>query len=199
VTQLSNMNILVDPDALGGNGRGIMFGAVVGLTPAAIMLMASRARGVIAAALSVERAFALDIAPMPGGSCRTYRPITLVSVEAHACTETGISAQERCTTLRALGAWDASPADFRAPGHVIVTVVPSRLAVAGQPAVLSEIAYRHAARNEGALAIAWTDVLDDRGSIASVSYCRALAAECGLPCLELRDGATIRAAIASAA
>lgn len=180
----SSVSILVDGGNMGESGRGIVFVDTARLTAKDIMLMATYARGVISVALPLERACALDLAPMRGGVIRPGRPITYASVEALACTETGISAAERCTTMRALGSLQASPADFCSPGHVIVTVVPRRQDRLGQLVPLNERAFHLAAQESGALAIAWSDVLDGHGNVASAHECRRLAAQLGLRLLE---------------
>lgn len=178
------MSILVDEGRGGEGGRGVVFVDTARLTAADVALMATYARGVISVALPLERACALDLAPMRGGTIRPGRPITYASVEALACTETGISAAERCTTLRALGAWHAGPGDFCSPGHVIVTVVARRLATEGPALPLNERAFHLAVRESGALAIAWCDILDKHGEVASVHECRRLAGQLGLRLVE---------------
>lgn len=185
---MTRLTILVDPAARGGRGRGILFADAARITAEDVNAMVTHARGLIAVAMPQARICALDLPPMPGASMRAGRPLTFANVEARTCTATGISAAERAETLRALAALSASPADFVAPGHVIVTAVLDRIAPDGEGVPLSERAHRLAAR-QGALAIAWADVLADHGDLASTAECEALAQRQGFALLSLVDPA----------
>jgi len=169
-----NLTVLVDeaPDS----GRGIMFCNAGGITAADVNMMATHGRALIGAVLSRARAFALDLAPMRGAQPRIGRPQFLASVEAAACTETGISAHERALTLGALGDWSSTPASFHSPGHVF-PAVPAENPTAWQ---ISDIAYHFCGIRTGALATAWCDILDSRGNVASANWCRDLAHTLGL-------------------
>ncbi|MGL6043367.1 MAG: 3,4-dihydroxy-2-butanone-4-phosphate synthase, partial [Sandaracinobacteroides sp.] len=58
------LTILVDRTSLGGRGRGIFFAQGDRVSADEINEMARSGRGLIAAALTAERAFALGIAPL---------------------------------------------------------------------------------------------------------------------------------------
>lgn len=176
--------ILVDPGHAEGRGRGILCCDTAGIDAGKVNALVTHARGLVAVAMTLERACALDLPPMRGAIQRGDRPMTLANVESIACKETGISARERALTLNALGGWGASPADFSSPGHIIVTVVPKRLPTEGSAPILSELAFQFFAKERGALAIAWSDILDDEGELADVEACRALAREIGAQLLE---------------
>lgn len=166
-----------------GGGRGILFRDAGRMSAADVNMMARHGRGLIGAVLGVGRAFALDLAPMRGAVQRIGRPRFLASVEALACSETGISARERAITLAALGSWSSTPASFRHPGHV-VPAIPAEDRADWQ---LSDIAYHLCGIRDGALATAWCDVLDDRGNVAGARWCRDLAAGLGIPILTDED------------
>lgn len=65
-------------------------------------------------------------------------------------------------------------AGFPTPRQVIVTVVPSHFVTDLDVTILSETAWRMAARDQGALSMAWSDILDDAVDIPNASYCRSL-------------------------
>lgn len=177
--------VMVAPGSAGGRGSGILFRDTAGITGDHVNFMTLAARGLVAAALPLSRACALDLPPSAGARTLPGRPIMFANVEAYGCAGTGISAAERAQTLRRLGALVASPADFVTPGHIIVTVVPDRAGFAGP---LSEVALRYAARESGALAISWSDILDDAGEVASTDHCRALARRHGLRIVDVEAG-----------
>lgn len=178
------LSVLVDQSALNGRGRGILFQAAESISADDVNMMAQHGRGVIGAALTADRAFALGLSPMSDGRQRANAPQYMASVEAKACTETGISAAERALTLRTLAAADCNAADLVSPGHIMPAVVPTQAQVDSRIEVL---AYHHAARFNDALAIAWCDILDASGEVADADQCSALAQSLSLP-LYIRVG-----------
>ncbi len=178
------LSVLVDRSALNGRGRGILFQAAESISADDVNMMAQHGRGVIGAALTADRAFALGLSPMNDARQRANAPRYMASVEAKACTETGISAGERALTLRTLAAVDCSTADLVSPGHIMPAVVPPQAQVDSRIEVL---AYHYAARFNDALAIAWCDILDASGEVADADHCSALAQSLSLP-LYIRVG-----------
>ncbi len=92
--------------------------AAAHVTPEAIAFMATHGRGLICAALEGETLDHLQIPLMVRDNTSPFETAFCVSVEARHGTSTGISAQDRSRTIRALIAPDAKPADFVKPGHV---------------------------------------------------------------------------------
>ena len=161
--------ILLDDAALAGAGRGIFFMDAAGITAADVNRMATHGRGVISASMSLSRAFALGIGRMERARVRPDCPAFLASVEASACCETGISAEERALTLRTLGRAETAPGDLKSPGHIMPAVVMENRSVLpdfGQAIVAAS----------GGLVAAWCDILDHRGNVAGTRDVLALAA-----------------------
>jgi 3,4-dihydroxy 2-butanone 4-phosphate synthase/GTP cyclohydrolase II len=90
------------------------------VTSAAIAFMVTHGRGLVCVALTGPRLDALDLAPMvpPERHTEAHGTAFTVSVDAAHGTTTGISAQDRATTIRALLDPASRPADLRRPGHV---------------------------------------------------------------------------------
>ena len=86
-------------------------------TPETINFMATYAKGLICTPMEGERLDALDIAPMVANNTDNHETAFTVSVDA-VTTDTGISAFERCQTVRLLIDPSAKPSSFRRPGHV---------------------------------------------------------------------------------
>jgi 3,4-dihydroxy 2-butanone 4-phosphate synthase/GTP cyclohydrolase II len=86
-------------------------------TPEAIAFMAAYGRGLICTALEGELLDRLHIPQMVQDNSSPYETAFCVSVEAREGTTTGISAQDRAITVRALISEYAVPSDFVKPGH----------------------------------------------------------------------------------
>ena len=86
-------------------------------TPETINFMATYAKGLICTPMEGERLDTLDIAPMVANNTDNHETAFTVSVDA-VTTDTGISAFERCQTVRLLIDPSAKPSSFRRPGHV---------------------------------------------------------------------------------
>lgn len=165
------ITILVDRNGGRGPGRGIMLAPARHVSAATINDMALYGRGVISACLTVERAFALGLRTMARAVGREGMPRFMVSVEAAACTETGISAAERALTLRVLGDPASKPQDLHMPGHIMPCLPPDD----GEGDGLLATATRYMAAVSGAPVAAWCDILDESGGLASAEHCVALA------------------------
>ncbi|MGH9044482.1 MAG: bifunctional 3,4-dihydroxy-2-butanone-4-phosphate synthase/GTP cyclohydrolase II [Acidimicrobiales bacterium] len=74
--------------------------------------------GVICAPLTPQRADDLELALMVSENTESQRTAFTVSVDARHGTTTGISAQDRATTIAALVDPKTEPQDLRRPGHV---------------------------------------------------------------------------------
>ena len=87
------------------------------VTPEAVNFMATYAKGLICTPMEGDRLDALDITPMVANNTDNHETAFTVSVDA-VTTDTGISAFERCQTVRLLIDPSAKPSSFRRPGHV---------------------------------------------------------------------------------
>ena len=109
------MVVVVDDEDRENEGDIII--AAEHVTPEAINFMATYAKGLICTPMEGERLDALNIPQMVANNTDHHETAFTVSVDAYD-TETGISAYERCQTVKRLIDPQAKPADFRRPGHV---------------------------------------------------------------------------------
>ncbi len=109
------MLVVVDDEDRENEGDLII--AADKVTPEAVNFMATYAKGLICTPMEGDRLDALDIAPMVANNTDNHETAFTVSVDAVA-TDTGISAFERCQTVRLLIDPSAKPSSFRRPGHV---------------------------------------------------------------------------------
>jgi 3,4-dihydroxy 2-butanone 4-phosphate synthase/GTP cyclohydrolase II len=150
------------------------------ITPDLINFMIKRAGGLICLALPGERADQLDLAPMAESNPDEYRTAYTVSVDASPRfgVTTGISAQDRATTIRTVVDPATVPADLRHGGHVF----PLRARDGG---VLQRVGHTEAAVDLARLAGVYPagvicEILNDDGTTAKRPQLEAFAKEHGL-------------------
>src|SRR3954462_9336835 len=110
------MVILTDDEDRENEGDLVM--AAEKVTPAAINLMATPARGLICLSLTDERLRQLNLPLMVQDNTSPYQTAFTVSIEASRGVTTGISAADRARTIQAAVAKDAKPGDLVRPGHI---------------------------------------------------------------------------------
>lgn len=111
------MIIVVDDEDRENEGDMII--AARHASPEAINFMSREGRGLICAALTEERCSELYLHPMVQSNTSLHETAFTVSVDliGHGTT-TGISAQDRSKTIRALINADTKPEDLGRPGHI---------------------------------------------------------------------------------
>lgn len=90
------------------------------VTPDLINFMALHGRGLICVTLTPDWCERLQLHPMVYHNTDSFQTAFTVSVDAHPKygVTTGISAQDRATTIQVCVAPDAVPSDLRRPGHI---------------------------------------------------------------------------------
>lgn len=88
-------------------------------TPEVINFMSTHGRGLICTPITEERCKELDLQPMVMDNTSLHETAFTVSIDllGHGCT-TGISAQDRSKTVKALVNPDTRAADLGRPGHI---------------------------------------------------------------------------------
>jgi 3,4-dihydroxy 2-butanone 4-phosphate synthase len=88
------------------------------LTNETMAVMIRECSGIVCLCLSADKVRALDLPPMAQENGSRYGTPFTVSIEAREGVTTGVSAQDRVTTIRTAIAPDARPQDLVRPGHV---------------------------------------------------------------------------------
>lgn len=109
------MVVITDDENRENEGDVIVAAETV--TPEHITFMATCACGLICAPITAERAAELDL-NVPGGIADHFRTAFTQSVDIRKNTTTGISAYDRCATVKALIDPAVRPQDFNSPGHL---------------------------------------------------------------------------------
>ena len=150
------------------------------VSPELINFMIKKAGGLICLALTSERADALGLALMSETNLDDYRTAYTVSIDASPRfgVTTGISAQDRATTIQVAVDPAAVPSDLRRGGHVF----PLRARDGG---VLQRVGHTESAVDLARLAALYPagvicEILNEDGTTAKRPQLEAFAAEHGL-------------------
>ena len=109
--------IVVDDEDRENEGDLVMPAEFV--TPEAVNFMVTYARGQLCMPMTADRLAELDIPMLPSRHSDSSMPTAFTMPVDYAIdTTTGISAQDRAATIRALIDPDARPEDFIQPGHL---------------------------------------------------------------------------------
>jgi len=108
--------IVVDDDSRENEGDLVIAAEMV--TPELINLMAQEARGLICMPIPGERLDELNIPQMVSDNTTSHGTAFTVSVDVLAGATTGISAQDRAATVKAIMDPATRPEDLGRPGHI---------------------------------------------------------------------------------
>jgi 3,4-dihydroxy 2-butanone 4-phosphate synthase/GTP cyclohydrolase II len=110
--------ILVVVDDEDRENEGDLIQAAEFATAESIAFFLHHTSGYLCAPITAERAVELDLPPMVVQNTESQRTAFLVTVDYRHGTSTGISAHDRCATVRALCDPSTRPGDLARPGHI---------------------------------------------------------------------------------
>lgn len=157
--------------------EGDLICAAETVTPEQINFMATYAKGLICTPIIGERLDELEITQMVMNNTDNHETAFTVSIDAFD-TETGISAYERCRTIKLLLDKNAKVASFRRPGHVfpLRSVEGGVLRRAGHTETTTDLA-RLAGFYPAGLCC---EIMDDDGHMMRTEKLKEFAAQHGL-------------------
>jgi 3,4-dihydroxy 2-butanone 4-phosphate synthase/GTP cyclohydrolase II len=177
------MVIMVDDEDRENEGDLTMAADLV--TPEAVNFMARYGRGLICVSLTEERVAQLGL-PMMAVDNRSPRMTAFtVSVDARAGTTTGISARERCDTIRATVAANARPEDLITPGHIFPLRARRGGVLVRSGHTEGSVDLARLAGREPAGVIC--EIMRDDGEMARLADLRPFAEKHGLPIVSIAD------------
>jgi 3,4-dihydroxy 2-butanone 4-phosphate synthase / GTP cyclohydrolase II len=109
--------IVIDDEDRENEGDFIM--AAEKCSPETMNLFIRYGSGYICAPTTQKRLNELDIPMMVGQNTSRMGTAMTVTVDAKQGTTTGVSAWDRCTTVRAMAEPNSKPHDFTRPGHIV--------------------------------------------------------------------------------
>ncbi|MCR5834763.1 MAG: bifunctional 3,4-dihydroxy-2-butanone-4-phosphate synthase/GTP cyclohydrolase II [Selenomonadaceae bacterium] len=176
------MIVVVDDEDRENEGDLIVAAETV--TPADINFMATYAKGLICTPIDGKRLDELSIGQMVQNNTDNHETAFTVSVDAFDTT-TGISAYERCHTIKMLLDKDAKSSSFRRPGHVfpLRSVIGGVLRRAGHTEATTDLA-RLAGFYPAGLCC---EIMDDDGHMMRMENLKKFAAEHKLNIITIRD------------
>ena len=173
--------VVDDPDR---ENEGDFVVAAERATPEAINFMATHGRGLICMPVVAERLDQLGIPPMVPEKADTHETAFAISIDL-ANGSTGISAHERAATVRHVLDPDATPADFRKPGHIF----PLRAQRGG---VLKRAGHTEAAVDLARMAGLYPaavicEIMNTDGTMARLQQLEEVAVSHGLTIISIAD------------
>src|SRR6516225_2272041 len=122
IEAFSLCEIVVVADDDDRENEGDLFVAASHCTPEKMAFIIRNTSGIVCAPLGAEQARRLHLEPMVADNEAPLGTAFTVSVDVRHGLTTGISADERCNTVRALANGNSGPVDFVRPGHVFPLV-----------------------------------------------------------------------------
>lgn len=177
------MVIVVDDEDRENEGDIIV--AAEKITPEQVNFMLKHARGVLCAPITISRCRELGLQPQVDHNTSVLgTPFTVTVDKLEGCT-TGVSADDRCNTIRALAAPDSTPATFGRPGHINPLFAQDQgvLKRAGHTEAAVDLARLAGLRPAAAL----MEIMSEDGSMARLPELRRRADEWGMRLVSIRD------------
>lgn len=122
IDEIRQGRMLIVTDSEDRENEGDLVAAADCITHEQINFMAKYARGLICTPLEPDRASLLDLNPMVKKNEDSRETAFTVSIDAAEGITTGISAHDRCHTIRLLTEKETTYTDFVRPGHIFPLV-----------------------------------------------------------------------------
>ena len=177
------MVIVVDDEDRENEGDLIV--AAEKITPEQVNFMLKNARGVLCAPITISRCRELNLPhQVEDNTSMLGTPFTVTVDKLEGCT-TGVSADDRCATIRALADPKSTPETFGRPGHI-------NPLYAQDAGVLRRSGHTEAAVDLARLAglqpaAALMEIMSEDGTMARLPELRQRADEWGLRLISIRD------------
>ncbi len=177
------MVIVVDDEDRENEGDIIV--AAEKITPEQVNFMLKNARGVLCAPITISRCHQLGLPHQVEDNTSVLgTPFTVTVDKLEGCS-TGVSAEDRCATIRALADPTSTPETFGRPGHI-------NPLYAQDQGVLRRSGHTEAAVDLARLAglepaAALMEIMSDDGSMARLPELRQRADEWGMKLISIRD------------
>lgn len=155
------------------------------ITPEKINFMLREGRGVLCAPITISRAKELELPhQVEENTSMLGTPFTVTVDKLDGCT-TGVSAQDRAATIKALADPDAKPSDFGRPGHINPLYAQDMgvLRRSGHTEAAIDLARLAGLRPAAAL----IEILNPDGTMARMPELKAKAKELGLKLIQIKD------------
>jgi 3,4-dihydroxy 2-butanone 4-phosphate synthase/GTP cyclohydrolase II len=181
--QKGEMIIVVDDEDRENEGDIICAAEIC--TPEMINFMATKARGLICASVTAERAKELDLDLMVRHNTALHGTKFTVSIDYNIGTSTGISTHDRAATVQALADPQAKAQDFGRPGHIfpLIAAEGGVLRRAGHTEAVVDLMRLAGMKPCGVLC----EILNDDGTMARFDSLKVFADKYGMKMISVGD------------
>ncbi len=182
---IKNGKMVIVVDSEDRENEGDLIISAEKITPEDVNFMLHQGRGVLCAPITKERARELNLSPQVDDNTSILgTPFTVTVDKIEGCT-TGVSAHDRCATIRALADPTSIPDTFGRPGHI-------NPLYAQDAGVLKRAGHTEAAvdlMRLGGLqpAAALIEIMNEDGTMARLPELRKKADEWGLKLITISD------------
>jgi len=185
ITAIGNgeMVVVVDDDDRENEGDLVM--AAAKATPAQMAFIIRNTCGIVCAPMAAEDAKRLHLDPMVAVNDAPLGTAFTISVDYRFDTTTGISAEERCSTVRALANGNSGAGDFARPGHIFPLIAKNGgvLMRSGHTEAAVDLARLAGLPPVGVIC----ELVNDDGTVKRGTEVQAFAHDHGLPVISVAD------------
>ena len=176
--------VVIVIDAEDRENEGDFVCAAEKVTPETVNFLITHGKGLLCVSVLPEIAQRLDLPPMISARPDSYRTAYTITVD-HQSARTGVTARERCRTIREIVNPDSTSADFVRPGHILPLVAKEGgvLRRAGHTEASVDLARLADLEPAGMLC----EILDDVGERASRVRLLEIADEFGLEIIVIEE------------
>ena len=185
IEDFKNGKFIIVVDDENRENEGDLIIAAEKITPDDVNFMLKNARGVLCAPITNQRCRELDLPKQVDDNTSVLgTPFTVTVDKLDGCT-TGVSAEDRAATIRALADPASTSSTFGRPGHINPLYAQDR-------GVIQRCGHTEAAVDFARLAglypaAALMEIMSDDGSMARLPELRRLADEWGFKLVSIRD------------
>ena len=190
IEDIKSGKIIIIVDDEGRENEGDLAIAAEKVTPEAINFMAKEARGLICMPVIGERLEELRIPMMVQDNTARFSTAFTISIEAKHGVTTGISAQDRATTIKTVINPASKPDDIARPGHVFpIKARPGGVLVrAGHTEAVVDLARMAGLYPAGVIC----EIMNEDGSMARLRQLEEMAAKYKMKMVSVADLITYR-------
>jgi len=185
IADIKNGKMIIVVDDEHRENEGDLVCAAEKITPEIINFMITKARGLVCVPMNHEKLKRLNIALMTSEITERHGTKFTISVDAAQGTTTGISANERATTIQKLADPTSQPTDFVKPGHVfpLIAEYGGVLKRAGHTEAACDLAEIAGLQPAGVIC----EIIKDDGTMARLPDLFAFATQHNLRLITIKD------------
>ncbi|MBO0903448.1 3,4-dihydroxy-2-butanone-4-phosphate synthase [Jiella sonneratiae] len=185
IAAIAEGELVVVVDDTDRENEGDLIMAASKATPEKMAFMIRHTSGIICVPMTGERAETLNLPPMVANNLDPMRTAFTVSVDYKVGMTTGIAAEERANTCRALLNGNCGPTDFLRPGHIFPLIAREGgvLIRSGHTEAGVDLARLAGLEPGGVLA----EVVNDDGTVKRLPELVPFAREHGLKIVSIED------------